>query len=135
MELQRIILAFFTALGAYGGFPNPPSWWKKITGFLIVRIACLWALIYQGGGNANLILTTIVTAIIFCAFNLPAILKATWGATKAVAGGVASATTTVASGVASGVSSAATGVSSAAKGVASGVSSAASTMATEEQII
>ena len=86
MDIKQIVLALFTALGAYGGFPNPPKWWTKLTKFLIVRIICLWALIYQGGGNADITLTTITTIVIFGLFNLPTILL---GTAKAVGSAIA----------------------------------------------
>jgi hypothetical protein len=107
MDIKQIVLALFTALGAYGGFPNPPKWWTKLTKFLIVRIICLWALIYQGGGNADITLTTITTIVIFGLFNLPTILLGTAKAVGSAASIVASTTSSAASSVASAATTAA----------------------------
>ena len=35
-NLKNWILAIFTALGAYGGFPKAPEWWNKITEYQIL---------------------------------------------------------------------------------------------------
>ena len=101
MDSKQIVLALFTALGAYGGFPNPPKWWTKLTKYLFVRILCLWALIYQGGGNADITLTTVTTLVIFGLFNLPQILLHTTKAVGSAASTVASTTTSAASSVGS----------------------------------
>ena len=114
MDIKQIVLALFTALGAYGGFPNPPKWWTALTKYLIVRIMCLWALIYQGGGNADITLTTITTVVIFGLFNLPTILLGTAKIVGSAASTVGSAAVSTASTVASTTASAASSVASAA---------------------
>jgi hypothetical protein len=133
MNIKQIVLALFTALGAYGGFPNPPTWWKKLTKFLIVRIFCLWALIYQGGGNADIKLTTIITIIIFGFFNLPQILTHVGSAAIKTASTVGSAAVSTASTVGSAAVSTASTVGSAASTVGSAASTVGSVaLATED---
>ena len=61
MSLQEIFskpnsawqLAIATALGAYGGFPDPPSWWKNLSKRKEFQFLTLWILVFQGGGNAE----------------------------------------------------------------------------------
>ena len=114
MNMKQIVLALFTALGAYGGFPNPPKWWTQITKYMIVRVLCLWALIYQGGGNADIVLTTITTLVIFGIFNLPTILMGTASAVGTAASAVGSAAATTASTVGSAAATTASAAASAA---------------------
>ena len=57
-------LAIATALGAYGGFPSAPLWWRKITQYKITQLT-LWLLVYQGGGKGELLWTTLVSAIVY----------------------------------------------------------------------
>ena len=63
--LQSVPIAILTGLGAYGGFPQPPKWWKRLTNFKIMNFLLVWLLVFQGGGGGNLVLTTIVSLIIF----------------------------------------------------------------------
>ena len=132
MNIKQIVLALFTALGAYGGFPNPPKWWTKLTKFLIVRILCLWALIYQGGGNADIKLTTIITIVIFGLFNLPQILTHVGSVAASTASTVGSAAVSTASTVGSVAVSTASTVGSAASTVGSAASTVGSVALTTE---
>tara|TARA_B100000886_G_C19993064_1_gene314861 strand:- start:81 stop:380 length:300 start_codon:yes stop_codon:yes gene_type:complete len=63
-------LAIATALGAYGGFPSAPLWWRKITQYKITQFMTLWLLVYQGGGKGELLWTTLVSAIVFFLMSL-----------------------------------------------------------------
>ena len=63
-------LAIATALGAYGGFPSAPLWWRKITQYKITQFMTLWLLVYQGGGKGELLWTTLVSAIVFVLMSL-----------------------------------------------------------------
>jgi len=58
-------IAIATALGAYGGFPTPPEWWNNLTKYKLFQFLTLWTLVYQGGGSAEYLWTTVVTAIVF----------------------------------------------------------------------
>lgn len=63
-------LAIATALGAYGGFPSAPLWWRKITQYKITQFMTLWLLVYQGGGKGELLWTTLVSAIVYFLMSL-----------------------------------------------------------------
>ena len=63
-------LAIATALGAYGGFPSAPIWWRKITQYKIVQFITLWLLVYQGGGKGELVWTTVVSLIVYFLMSL-----------------------------------------------------------------
>ena len=65
-------IAIATAIGAYGGFPDPPAWWKYLSQFKIVQFLLLWVLVYSSalpsGRKDNmeeLIFVTVVTAVIY----------------------------------------------------------------------
>jgi hypothetical protein len=62
---QQVILACATAIGAYGGFPNPPKAFNNIIKNELVQWMLVWILIYQGGGNQNIQLVTIVTIVMY----------------------------------------------------------------------
>ena len=63
-------MAIATALGAYGGFPSAPLWWRKITQYKITQFMTLWLLVYQGCGKGELLWTTLVSAIVFVLMSL-----------------------------------------------------------------
>ena len=63
--LEAVPLAILTGLGAYGGFPQPPRWWQKLSNFKLMNFIVLWILIYQGGGRSHAILTSIISILIF----------------------------------------------------------------------
>ena len=59
-----------TALGAYGGFPSPPAWWVRLSSSRPFQVATLWILVYQGGGEANVVWSTVITALVFTAMEI-----------------------------------------------------------------
>ena len=73
-NLKNWILAIFTALGAYGGFPKAPEWWNKITEYQIVQFLILWILVYQGGGNQEILWSLVVALIIYVLMNTDKII-------------------------------------------------------------
>lgn len=64
---DQLILATATALGAYGGFPEPPQTFKTLTQNEMVQWALVFVLIYQGGGGQDLKLTLLMTGAMFAA--------------------------------------------------------------------
>jgi hypothetical protein len=65
--VNQIVLALATAVGAYGGFPDPPAVFKNLVRNEMVQWALVWVLIYQGGSGQDLTLATLVTAAMFAA--------------------------------------------------------------------
>ena len=57
-------------MGAYGGFPSAPVWWRKITQYKLTQFATLWILVYQGGGKGELLWTTLVSCIVYFLMSL-----------------------------------------------------------------
>lgn len=73
--LEAVPLAVLTGLGAYGGFPQPPRWWKKLSNFKLMNFIVLWILIYQGGGRTHAVLTTVVSIVIFTVMEVSKLLE------------------------------------------------------------
>ena len=65
--VEQIVLALATAVGAYGGFPQPPTVFQNLVKNEMVQWALVWVLIYQGGSGQDLTLATLVTAAMFAA--------------------------------------------------------------------
>ena len=62
--------AVLTALGAYGGFPQPPQWWSDLAQQDVFQFAALWVLVFQGNGKQDVTFTTIIAAGVFAAMKL-----------------------------------------------------------------
>ena len=73
-NINNWILAILTALGAYGGFPEAPEWWKKFTKYQIVQFIVLWMLVYQGGGNQEIIWSLLIALIVYVLMNTDKII-------------------------------------------------------------
>tara|TARA_B100000795_G_scaffold266027_1_gene248631 strand:- start:557 stop:838 length:282 start_codon:yes stop_codon:yes gene_type:complete len=73
MSLQEVVnksssawqVALATALGAYGGFPEAPEWWKTLAKTNAFQFLTLWVLVFQGGGSADYVWTSIITMIVY----------------------------------------------------------------------
>lgn len=65
ISLGDIIVAFCTLIGAFGGFPDPPPMFRTISQSPFGKWALLWVLVYQGGGQQDLILTSLVVGITY----------------------------------------------------------------------
>ena len=63
-------LALMTAVGAFGGFPNPPRQFTELTRDETFQYLVLWILIYQGGGNQDPKLTTLTTVLVYAAMQM-----------------------------------------------------------------
>lgn len=68
--LEPLILPLVTAVGAFGGFPEPPNTFKKIIRNKVVQYFLLFLLIWQGGGGQDWKLSAKVTVIIFLMFSV-----------------------------------------------------------------
>lgn len=66
-SINQIVLALATAIGAYGGFPEPPLFFKNLIKNEMVQWALVWILIYQGGSGQDMKLTTLITAAMYSA--------------------------------------------------------------------
>lgn len=64
-SMEPLILPIVTAIGAFGGFPEPPNMFKRIIQNKIVQYFLLFLLIWQGGGGQNWKLSAKVTIVIF----------------------------------------------------------------------
>lgn len=64
-KAEPLILPLVTAMGAFGGFPEPPSMFKNIIKNIVVQYFLLFLLIWQGGGGQNWKLSAKVTVVIF----------------------------------------------------------------------
>ena len=71
-----LIPALATALGAFGGFPEPPKLLKQIMSFPSVKWFLLFILIWQGGGGSglnynDLLISFITVLLIYIIYNMP----------------------------------------------------------------
>ena len=63
-ENMSWIHAFATAMLSYGGYPNPPLWYRRFTNTIFGKLMALTILIYQAGGRLDFIFS-LSAAIIF----------------------------------------------------------------------
>jgi hypothetical protein len=63
--IRPLVLPLVTALGAFGGFPEPPALFNKVIKNKIVQYLLLFLLIWQGGGGQDWMLSAKVTVVIF----------------------------------------------------------------------
>ena len=63
--------AITTALGAYGGFPDAPRWWKQLSQFKLFQFFTIWILIYQGDRTGDeYFWTTFIALLVFLIMRL-----------------------------------------------------------------
>ena len=62
---KQILLAFATAIGAYGGFPNAPAAFSLLTRYEIFQWFLVFVLIYQGGGGQDIKFSLMITAALY----------------------------------------------------------------------
>jgi hypothetical protein len=65
--INQIVLALATAVGAYGGFPQPPPAFQNLVRNEMIQWALVWVLVYQGGSGQDITLSTLITAAMFAA--------------------------------------------------------------------
>jgi hypothetical protein len=66
-SVDQLMLAVATAVGAYGGFPAPPSAFVHLTKNEMVQWTLVFVLVYQGGGAQDPKLSLLITAAMFAA--------------------------------------------------------------------
>ena len=64
-NLKPFLLPVATAIGAFGGFPQPPDMFKSLASNIIFQYAVLYVLIWQGGGGQNMMISLKVTVAVF----------------------------------------------------------------------
>ena len=65
VNTQNLLLATSTLIGAWGGFPDSPKIFKKITKNIFVQYFLVFILLYQGGTNQDITLSLIMTLVFF----------------------------------------------------------------------
>ena len=61
--MNKVVLAFATLIGAFGGFPNPPPVFSSLTKSPIVQWLLVFVLVWQGGGGQDMVFAAIVTIL------------------------------------------------------------------------
>jgi len=69
-NLSNILTAFATLIGVFGGFPSPPKLFIKLTKFKLVQWLLVFILVYQGGGNEDIIFSLIMTFTLFIIYEI-----------------------------------------------------------------
>ena len=59
----RLVLPMLTLIGAWGGFPDSPKMFKKISGKKFFQYLFLWVLVMQGGASSDPGLSFVAVAI------------------------------------------------------------------------
>jgi len=67
---KEIIHPLATVLGAWGGFPQPPAFFKRLARSEIFRYFLVFALVYQGGGGENIAKSLMVTVGFYLAAKI-----------------------------------------------------------------
>ena len=58
---QKIVHPVATVLGAWGGFPEPPSFFKRLTKNELFQYFLVFVLVYQGGEKMEIATSLMVT--------------------------------------------------------------------------
>lgn len=69
-QLKPLILPIVTAIGAFGGFPQPPKVFGKLIKFEPIQYLLLFCLIWQGGADQNWKLALKVTLVTYIIITL-----------------------------------------------------------------
>ena len=77
IDMSQWILPIATGLGAWGGFPEAPAFFKKLTGNEMFQYLMLFVLLWQGGARQDVKTSAIVTVVFYIVTKL---LRATNGA-------------------------------------------------------
>jgi uncharacterized membrane protein YjjP (DUF1212 family) len=67
---QNNLLALATVMGTLGGFQNQPSWFKSLSKYTFWQILMGAVLVYQGGGNQNLLYSLLISTIFYTIMSL-----------------------------------------------------------------
>jgi hypothetical protein len=69
-NIKKYHVAIFTCIGALGGFPKLPKIIERIFENKLINWLMVYILIYQGGGNENIIVSSVITIILYIIFML-----------------------------------------------------------------
>tara|TARA_A100001015_G_scaffold262503_1_gene308773 strand:+ start:1250 stop:1552 length:303 start_codon:yes stop_codon:yes gene_type:complete len=69
-QLKPLVLPIITAIGAFGGFPQPPRVFGKLIKYEPIQYLLLFCLIWQGGAEQNWKLALKVTLVIYIIVTL-----------------------------------------------------------------
>jgi hypothetical protein len=58
---KEIVHPLATVIGAWGGFPEPPAFFKRLAHNELFQYFLVFALVYQGGGSENIATSLMVT--------------------------------------------------------------------------
>jgi hypothetical protein len=70
IDPQRALLATATLVGAFGGFPEPPMFFKQLTQNELFRWFLVFVLVYQGGSGQNIKLAAMLTVAAFAVVKM-----------------------------------------------------------------
>lgn len=65
----KLVLVVATIVGAFGGFPEPPKTFQKLTSYPLVQWGLVFVLAYQGGAGEDPKLAAMVTAGAFILYK------------------------------------------------------------------
>jgi len=65
LDLSNWILPIATALGAFGGFPEAPAFFKTMAKNELFQYLMLFVLVWQGGSGQDVAVAGIVTVAVF----------------------------------------------------------------------
>lgn len=65
VNLSNVILALATVLGAWGGFPDPPQFFKDLTKYQLFKYYLVFVLLYQGGAGQDITLALLITVVFY----------------------------------------------------------------------
>ena len=62
---NQLILPLATAIGAWGGFPEPPQLFKKLAKIELFQYLMVAILIWQSGNESNIVKALILAGLMF----------------------------------------------------------------------
>ena len=66
-SVQQMVLVMATAIGAFGGFPQPPRVFSSLAQNELVQWALVFVLCYQGGSGQDVKMAALATAVMYVA--------------------------------------------------------------------
>lgn len=66
-SVQQMVLVMATAIGAFGGFPQPPRVFSSLVQNELVQWALVFVLCYQGGSGQDVKMAALATAVMYVA--------------------------------------------------------------------
>jgi hypothetical protein len=69
-NMWSILLVIATIMGAFGGFPQPPKIFQRLSEYQLVQWFLVFVLAYQGGAGQNSRLALLSTLAIFVVYQI-----------------------------------------------------------------